>query len=85
MEALPQGLRPGFLRGAPVPILSFIDVLISDWEQRNNKLVWDETVRILKDLFENVWGDEEAIELDNVMDVTVQVRPPSTRDASSPR
>ena len=36
--------------------------------------MWDETVLILEDLFKNVWADKKAIELDNVMDVTVQVR-----------
>ena len=28
---------------------------------------------ILEDLFQNVWGDKDVIELDNIMDVTVQV------------
>lgn len=46
--------------------------------QKNNKLVWDETVRILDDLFENVWGTEASIDVDNITELTVPVRPPSS-------
>ncbi len=45
--------------------------------QKNNKLVWDETVRIVDDLFENVWGARDSIDVDNITELTVPVRPSS--------
>ena len=42
--------------------------------QKNNKLVWDETVRIMMDLFDNVWGDRSEIVVDHCVDVTLPVR-----------
>ena len=41
--------------------------------QRNNRLVWDETIRILEDLFHNVWEDKDVVEVDHVLDITVGV------------
>ena len=46
--------------------------------QKNNKLVWDETVRILHDHFDNVWGPKDTVDIDNITDLTVPVRPPPT-------
>ncbi|ESK89420.1 cytochrome p450 [Moniliophthora roreri MCA 2997] len=43
------------------------------FSDRNNKLVWDETVRIMLDLFKNVWGSQEAITIDHVVDVTLPI------------
>jgi hypothetical protein len=42
--------------------------------QRNNQLVWDETIRIMVDLFDNVWGDRSEVAVDHCMDVTLPVR-----------
>jgi len=42
--------------------------------QRNNKLVWDETIRIMTDLFDNVWGDKSEIVVDHCVDITLPVR-----------
>ena len=42
--------------------------------QKNNKLVWDETVRIMVDLFDNVWGDRSEVVVDHCVDVTLPVR-----------
>ena len=43
--------------------------------QRNNKLVWDETVLIMQDLFDNVWGGKDEIAVSQVVDeVTLPVR-----------
>ena len=42
--------------------------------QRNNKLVWDETVHIMQDLFDNVWGGQDEIAVSQVVDeVTLPV------------
>jgi hypothetical protein len=42
--------------------------------QKNNKLVWDETIRIMMDMFDNVWGDRPEIVVDHCVDVTLPVR-----------
>ena len=44
--------------------------------QRNNKLVWDETIRIMMDLFNNVWEDKSEIVVDHCLDITLPVRYP---------
>jgi cytochrome P450 len=44
--------------------------------QRNNKLVWDETNRIMVDLFDNVWGNKAEIIVDHCLDITLPVRRP---------
>lgn len=43
--------------------------------QPNNKLVWDEAVRITADMIDNVWKNTEVIEVDHVVDITLQVCP----------
>ncbi|KAJ3552189.1 hypothetical protein NM688_g4282 [Phlebia brevispora] len=43
------------------------------FSERNNKLVWDETVRIMQDLFNNVWGAQSAIEVDHAVEVTLPI------------
>jgi hypothetical protein len=43
--------------------------------QRNNVLVWDETVHIMNDLFDNVWGDRSEIVVDHCVDITLPVSP----------
>ena len=42
--------------------------------QRNNKLVWGETIRIMNDLFDNVWGDRSEVVVDHCVDITLPVR-----------
>jgi hypothetical protein len=42
--------------------------------QRNNKLVWDETIQIMMDMFDNVWGDKSEIVVDHCVDITLPVR-----------
>ncbi|EIW55340.1 cytochrome P450 [Trametes versicolor FP-101664 SS1] len=43
------------------------------FSERNNKLVWDESLRIVNDMFENLWGDKDAVELDHVLDITIPI------------
>ncbi|CDO70499.1 hypothetical protein BN946_scf184569.g42 [Trametes cinnabarina] len=43
------------------------------FSEKNNRLVWDETIRILYDLFDNVWGDRDTILIDNITDITVPI------------
>ena len=42
--------------------------------QKNNKLVWDETIQIMMDMFENVWSDRSEVVVDHGVDVTLPVR-----------
>ena len=42
--------------------------------QKNNKLVWDETIKIMMDMFDNVWGDRSEIVVDHCVDITLPVR-----------
>ena len=42
--------------------------------QKNNKLVWDETIQVMMDMFENVWGDRSEVVVDHCVDVTLPVR-----------
>ena len=39
-------------------------------------MVWAETVRIMHDLFENVWKNGDEIVVDHAVDVTFAVRGP---------
>ncbi|KAK7457058.1 hypothetical protein VKT23_010360 [Stygiomarasmius scandens] len=41
--------------------------------QRNNKLVWDESVRIMMDMFENIWGTQSTIIVDHCVDITLPI------------
>ncbi|KAH9899278.1 cytochrome P450 [Cubamyces lactineus] len=43
------------------------------FSERNNRLVWDETVRIMYDLFDNVWGSNDTVVIDNITDLTVPI------------
>jgi hypothetical protein len=36
-------------------------------------MVWDETIRIVMELFNDVWGDRKEIVLDDVLDATMSV------------
>jgi hypothetical protein len=42
--------------------------------QRNNRLVWDETILIMMDMFDSVWGDKSEIAVDHCVDITLPVR-----------
>jgi hypothetical protein len=42
--------------------------------QRNNKLVWDETILIMTGLFDDVWGGKSEIVVDQCVDITLPVR-----------
>lgn len=41
------------------------------FSEKNNKLVWDETVSIVEGLFADVWGDKKEIVVDHVVDITL--------------
>lgn len=72
VEEVPKDLCSSILRGKPMRTASGLK---SDYDrQRNNKLVWDETTRIMTDLFDNVWGDRSEIVVDNFLDISLQVR-----------
>ncbi|KAN0127113.1 cytochrome P450 monooxygenase [Lactarius tabidus] len=43
------------------------------FSERNTRLVWDETLLIMFDLFDNVWGDKPEIVLDHCVDITLPI------------
>ena len=72
MEEVQEDSCTGLLRRAS--LYSFLNQPINDiYVQRNNKLVWDETVRIMVDLFENEWGNKEEIPVDHCVELTLPV------------
>lgn len=45
--------------------------------QRNYRMVWDETVRIVNGFFDTAWGDREVVVVDDCLaDITLPVRSP---------
>ncbi|KAI0720719.1 cytochrome P450 [Cerioporus squamosus] len=43
------------------------------FSEKNNRLVWDETVHIMQDLFDSVWGDKDVVEVSNATELTVPI------------
>ncbi|KDR79325.1 hypothetical protein GALMADRAFT_243295 [Galerina marginata CBS 339.88] len=43
------------------------------FSDRNNKLVWVETVKIVQGLFQDVWKDREVIHVDHCLDITLPI------------
>ncbi|KAH9899364.1 cytochrome P450 [Cubamyces lactineus] len=43
------------------------------FSERNNRLVWDETVGTVEDMFHSLWADKDVIEVDHVLDITVGI------------
>ena len=41
--------------------------------KRNNKLVWDETIKIMNGLFMEVWAGKDVISLDHTLEITLAV------------
>jgi hypothetical protein len=41
--------------------------------QRNNKLVWDETVKIMQGLYNDLWANQDVISVNHVVDLTLPV------------
>ncbi|THH29773.1 hypothetical protein EUX98_g4419 [Antrodiella citrinella] len=39
----------------------------------NNRLVWDETVKVMNDLFKNIWGDKKDITLNHALEITMPI------------
>ncbi|KAH6912980.1 614/534 cytochrome P450 [Coprinopsis sp. MPI-PUGE-AT-0042] len=43
------------------------------FHDRNNKLVWGEAVRVIADLFDEVWQDQNEIEVDHCLELTLPI------------
>jgi len=43
------------------------------FSDRNNKMVWDETVKIMDSLFNDIWGTQETITVDHCVEVTLPI------------
>ena len=73
MEETQKNICTGFHRGT---FRSFL-IPVSRCNRRvkpNNKLVWDETIHVINDLFENIWGNRDEIVVDHMMEVFMPVR-----------
>lgn len=55
-----------------VSLLCPVATLTQSLDQKNNRLVWEETLRIVDDLVENVWNDTDAV-VDHGVDITLPV------------
>ncbi|KAK1227361.1 hypothetical protein PQX77_009645 [Marasmius sp. AFHP31] len=42
------------------------------FSERNNRLVWEESIRMLTEFFDVVWGDKEEISVDNFLGLSLQ-------------
>ncbi|KAJ8081218.1 hypothetical protein PM082_018061 [Marasmius tenuissimus] len=42
------------------------------FSERNNRLVWEESIRMLTEFFDEVWGDKEEIAVDNFLGLSLQ-------------
>jgi hypothetical protein len=70
MEKVPDDHRPSIL-GSMSRLFELCPVL--NPTQRNTRLVWDETIRIMFDLFDNVWENKPEIVVDHCVDITLPV------------
>ncbi|KAI0064390.1 hypothetical protein BV25DRAFT_316258 [Artomyces pyxidatus] len=43
------------------------------FSEKNNSLVWDETVRIMNDMFDNVWKGAPEINTDHAVEITLPI------------
>jgi len=43
------------------------------FSDRNNKLVWDESVKIMQGLFNDLWGNQDVISVNHVVDITLPI------------
>ncbi|PPQ89474.1 hypothetical protein CVT25_012000 [Psilocybe cyanescens] len=43
------------------------------FSDRNNKLVWDETVKIMDSLFNEVWKNQDVVTVDHCLDITLPI------------
>lgn len=46
------------------------------FSEKNNKLVWDETVKIMVDMFHTLWNDAPEVTVDHCIDITLPVSHP---------
>ncbi len=42
-------------------------------EQRNNRLVWKETIRLMQELLEEKWGDDPVVRIKDSKEITLSV------------
>lgn len=70
MEEVQEDCRSRLFRGASP---HRVRGLLLSLPQRNNKLVWDETLLIMQDLFDNVWGSKQEVEVGHAVDLILPV------------
>ena len=57
----------------PCPICYWFFIWRFYFCQRNNRLVWDETIKIMNGLFDEVWAGKDVISLDHTLEITLAV------------
>lgn len=73
MEETQKNFCTGFHRSTPKSFL--VSVACCDRRVKpNNKLVWHETIHVINDLFDNVWGNRDEIAVDHIREVFMPVR-----------
>lgn len=77
METISEDSEPRFLGGqwSLCAIRGNLSFIRGHPCQRNNRLVWEETQRTVLELFENEWGQKKTVCVDDVLGITVDVRP----------
>lgn len=64
---------PSFSEVSETANVSSVRWLTKLLSQKNNRLVWQETVRIVTELFDEVWGQRKEIVVDDTLEVTLSV------------
>lgn len=70
VEAFQKSLRAELLRGTCFAIAHLM--LLTCSVQRNNQLVWNESIRIVEEMFGDRWNSP-VVKIDDVLDVTSSV------------
>ena len=52
--------------------LQYLSLIFTPFK-RNNRLVWDESIKVVQDMFETVWENKERVVVDDCLDVTLPV------------
>jgi hypothetical protein len=72
VEEIQENIRSSILRRMSRTLCTRMRTL-HETIQRNNRLVWDETVSIMDGLFTTVWENKKEIVTDHVGDITLPV------------
>lgn len=72
MEEVQENLCSSVYRGQRSQVREYT-ALSDDYYQPNNKLVWEEAILVINDLFDNVWGDKKEVVVEHILDIFMPV------------